>query len=269
MPLKSKKDILGLLEAYKDIEIETPTEFEGESGFAPDRGPEAAEGLELELPELEKEKDVDDEKNKRKTGKLAKENINTFTNDFNMKNNNDNIFDKLYQSLMENEDLPSMDEDPFASDDEIDTGDDLGLGDEGDTLTVELPREVAEKLHEALGALLDVDPDSEIEDLDSDNGDAFGDDDGGNPFEDSIEVVADPKPLADTNLKSGNNSNKNNKVKASGYSGKGSKATSGKIPDVVADPKDLPDTNLKSGNNSNMGSNKVQSPGTNQGELIK
>jgi len=267
MPLKSKKDIHGLLEAYEDIEIETPTEFEGESGFAPDMGPEAAEGLELEVPELEKEKDIDDEKNKRKPGKLAKENINTFTNDFNMKNNNENIFDKLYQSLMENEDLPSMDEDPFAGDDDLETGDDLGLGDDGDTLTVELPREVAEKLHEALGALLDVDPDSEIEDLDTDDG-AFGDDDGGNPFEDSIEVVADPKPLADSNLKSGNNSNKQNKVKAAGYSGKGGKATSGKIPDVVADPKDLPDTNLKSGNNSNK-QNKVQSPGTNPGELIK
>ena len=51
--------------------------------------------------------------------------------------------------------------------------------------------------------------------------------------------------------------------------GKGGKATSGKIPEVVADPKNLPETNHKSGNNSKPASDKVHSPGTNQGELIK
>jgi len=267
MANKNTQDMIGLMETYSTAVGTQQTELEGDSTLIAGTGPEAAEGFESEVPELEKEKDLD-VKNVKKTEKLAKENINTL-NTTAMNNKNDNIFDKLYQSLMESDDLPSMDEDPFGSD-EVDTGDDLGLGDDdGDKISVELDRDVAEKLHQALGELLDIGDDSELEDLDSgEESDPFGTDNG-NPFEDSIEVVADPKPLPDSNLKSGNNSNKQNKPKASGYSGKGSKATSGKIPDVVADPKDLPETNLKSGNNSNMGSNKVQSPGTNPGEFIK
>jgi len=270
MANKNTKDMMALMETYSTAVGKQLEELEDEHGkidslINKDNGPDAAENFESNVPEMEKEDDVDI-KNTKKTEKLAKENINTSITAMNKQD--ENIFDKLYNTLMESEDLPSMDENPFGGD-EVETGDDLGLDDGGDTISIELDKDVAEKLHQALGDLLDVSDDSELEDLDSDqDDDPFGGE-GSSPFEDSIEVVADPKPLGDSNLKSGNNSNKQNKVKASGYSGKGSKATSGKIPDVVADPKPLADTNLKSGNNASMGSNKVSSPGTNPGEFIK
>lgn len=266
MANKNTKDMMALMETYSTSVGNLNADSFGDGTVTDDTGPEAAEGFEKETPEMLKEPDSD-VKNQEKTEKLAKENINTL-NTTTMNDKNENIFDKLYQSLMEGDELPSMDEDPFGSEGE-DVGDDLGLDDGGDKISIELDRDVAEKLHQALGDLLSIDGDSELEDLDGeDESDPFG---GGSdsPFEDSIQVVAEPQNLPDSNLKSGNNSNKQNKVKAAGYSGKGGKATTGKIPDVVADPKDLPETNLKSGNNSSMGSNKVQSPGTNQGEFIK
>tara|TARA_R110000824_G_scaffold245720_7_gene434853 strand:- start:8 stop:814 length:807 start_codon:yes stop_codon:yes gene_type:complete len=268
MPLKSEKEIAQLEEAYGQVTYNTPDQFEGETQLVSDTGPEAAEGFEAEVPEYEKKKDKGTEENAGKSENLVQDNINTFNNNSIM-NNPDNIFDKLYNTLMESDDLPAMDEDPFAADAGDDFGgEDLGGEEDGETLTIELPREVAEQLHQSLGDLLDVDPESEIEDLDGGDSDPFGDD-SEEPFADSIEVVADPRPLADSNLKSGNNSNKANKPKASGYSGKGGKAQSGKIPETQADPKELADTNLKSGNNSNMGSNKVQAGGYGAGELIK
>jgi hypothetical protein len=270
MPLKSEKEIVELEEAYDQVTYKTPNEFEGDTQLVSDTGPEAAEGFDAAVPEYEKEKDKDTEENAEKTENLVQDNINTF-NKHSIMNNPDNIFDKLYNTLMESDDLPAMDEDPFAADAGDDFGgDDFGGEEDSDKITIDLPRDVAEQLHQALGDLLDVDPESELEDLDSDDdSDPFGDDDS-EPFQDSIEVVADPKPLADSNLKSGNNSNKANKPKTSGYGkGGGGKAGSGKIPETQADPKDLPDTNLKSGNNSNMGSNKVQASGYGQGELIK
>ena len=271
MANKNTKDMMALMETYSTAVGKQIEELEDEHGkidslMTDDSGPSAADGFESNIPEMSKEDDADIKKTK-KPEKLAKENINTSITAMN--NKEENIFDKLYNTLMESEDLPSMDENPFGGDDEVETGDDLGLDDGGDTISIELDKDVAEKLHQALGELLDVSDDSELEDLDGEqDDDPFGGEQS-SPFEDSIEVVADPKPLADSNLKSGNNSNKQNKVKASGYSGKGSKASSGKIPDVVADPKPLADTNLKSGNNSSMGSNKVSSPGTNPGEFIK
>lgn len=265
MANKNTKDMMALMETYTTSVGNLDQDAFGDGHVTHDTGPEAAEGFESEIPEMQKETDSDI-KNLEKTEKLAKENINTL-NTTAMNDKNENIFDKLYQSLMEGDELPSMDEDPFASD-ELETGDEMGLDDGGDKISIELDRDVAEKLHQAIGDLLAIDGDSELEDLDGESeDDPFGSEQ--SPFEDSIEVVADPKPLADSNLKSGNNSNKQNKVKAAGYHGKGGKGASGKIPDVEADPKELADTNLKSGNNSNMGSNKVQSPGTNQGEFLK
>ena len=276
MANKNTKDMMALMETYSTAVGKQIDELEDEQGkidslITTSNGPEGADGFERNIPDLENDEDAEHLntfiKKPEKPGKLAKEHINTSIHAMNDKN--ENIFDKLYNTLMESEDLPSMDEDPFGGD-EMDAGDELGLDDEGDKISIELDKEVAEKLHQALGELLDVSGDSELEDLDgAPEDDPFGSGSDSNPFEDSIEVVADPKDLPDSNLKSGNNSNKQNKVKASGYSGKGSKAQSGKIPDVVASPKDLPDSNLKSGNNSSMGSNKVHSPGTNPGEFLK
>ena len=269
MPNKNTKDMLGMGELYESTIGNLTTDAIGDATITSDTGPDEADGFDSHVPEMTNEKDVE-LKNQKKSEKLAKESINTFnTNAMNNKTTDtDNIFDKLYQSLMESEDLPTMDDDPFGSDD---SGDELSMGDEGgDTITLELERDVAEKLHKAIGELLDVGDDTELEELPGEGDDdpfaSGGEDD---PFQDAIEVVADPKPLPETNLKSGNNSSMDNKPKAAGYHGKGGKATSGKIPEVVADPKNLPETNHKSGNNSKHASDKVHSPGTNQGELIK
>lgn len=268
MPLKSEKEIAELEEAYESVVHQIPEDLEGDSDLISNTGPEAAEGFESSVPEYEKEKDEDTEENKEKPEKLVKDSINTFNNNHNM-NKENNIFDKLYQQLMESDDLPPMDEDPFSDEagEEL-GGDEFGGEGDSDTITVDLPRDVAEKLHEVLGSLLDVDPESEIEDLDDlsdDEEDPFGND---SPFEDSIEIQADPKELPDSNLKTGNNSNKQNKLKASGYHGRGGKAQSGKVPEPQADPKELADSNLKSGNNSNK-NNKVSASGYASGDLIK
>ena len=212
---------------------------------------------------------MDENKKPKNLEKLAKENINiSIFKQPTMNTEKENIFDKLYDSIMESDDLPAMDdENPF--DDGL--GGDEEFGDDelgGEEVTLTLDKDLAQKLLDALGEQLEPGDDAELEDLDSE--DPFGDEDsGGNPFEDSVEVQAEPKDLPDSNLKSGNNSNKNNKVKASGYHGKGGKAQGGKIKEPQGDPKELPDSNLKAGNNSKMSSNKVQASGYNSGELIK
>lgn len=241
--------------------------FEGETKLKSPGGPDEAEGFESELPEYEKH--PDENKKPKNLEKLAKEDINiSILKTPTMNTEKENIFDKLYDSIMESDDFPPADDqNPF--DDGL--GDDEGEDDFGgeDEVTVTLDKELAQKLYDALGEMLEPGDDAELEDLDGE--DEFGDGDTGgmNPFEDSVEVQAEPKDLPDSNMKSGNNSNKNHKVKASGYHGKGGKATGGKIPEQQGDPKELPDSNLKAGNNSKMGSNKVQASGYNSGELIK
>lgn len=210
------------------------------------------------------------EKNTDKTKNLAKENINNSNNNLTMNDKSDNVFDKLYQSLMEADELPSMDDDMFGGDDTNEEPEAFG-GDEGsdDTVTLNLPKDLAEQLHQALMDQLETSGDEELEDLDGgdDMDDPFGGDD--SPLEDSIQVVAEPQALSDSNLKSGNNSSMNNKPATSGY-GKhdGKKAHGGDIPEPQGDPKELKDSSMKSGNNSSM-NNKVAASGYNTGDYIK
>lgn len=233
---------------------------------ADDTGPQAAEGADLDTPELKlnSQEEIFSKKNKN----LTEGDIN-ISKSQTMNTDKDNIFDKLYTSIMESDDFPPMDDSPFGDDeggfDDPMTGDDE-LG--GEEVTVTLDRELAQKLYDAIGEMLEPGDDAELEDLDSEEGDDDMDM-GDNPFEDSVQVQAEPTNLPDSNLKSGNNSNKANKVKASGYHGKGGKASGGSIPEPQGDPKELPDSAMKSGNNSNMASNKVGATGYGQGDLIK
>ena len=171
-----------------------------------------------------------------KTVKTVKEDIN---NSRTMKHN---IFDKLYSTIMENDDdLPSE----FP-------GEELELGDEGDLeaseadeVTVTLSKDLAQELYDLLG--------KHLEDGGSDEPEEGGFEDelelaGNDPYDDSEEVVEDaikvepaPKELGDSNLKD----NKNNKVAASGYSGTGSTASHKGDVKTQADPSELPDSNLK------------------------
>ena len=209
------------------------------------------------------------EKNTDKLKNLSKENINTSNNNFTMNDKSDNVFDKLYQSLMEADELPSMDDDMFGGDETEGEPESFG-GDEGeDTVTLNLPKDLAEQLHQALMDQLEPSGDEELEDLDGEDDfeDPFASND--NPLEDSIQVVAEPQALADSKMKSGNNSSMDNKPATSGY-GKsdGKKANGGDIPEPQGDPSELKDSSMKKGNNSSM-DNKPNASGYNTGEYIK
>ena len=211
------------------------------------------------------------EKNTKKQKNLAKENINTSNNNLTMNDKSDNGFDKLYQSLMEADELPTMDDDMFG-DEPSEEPEGFGNEEEGgaETVTLDLPKDLAEQLHQALMDQLEPSGDEELEDLDSgdDLEDPFASG-GDSPLEDSIQVVAEPQSLADSKMKSGNNSSMDNKPATSGY-GKsdGGKASGGDIPEPQGDPSELKDTSMKKGNNSSM-DNKVNAPGYNTGEYIK
>jgi len=209
------------------------------------------------------------EKNTEKTKNITKENINTSNNNFTMNNKSDNVFDRLYQSLMEADELPSMDDDIFGGDQPGDEPEGFGGDNEGeDTVTLNLPKDLAEQLHQALMDQLEPSGDEELEDLDGDamDDDPFADD---SPLEDSIQVVAEPQALADSKMKSGNNSSMDNKPTTSGYGKSGSgKASNGNIPEPKGDPTELKDSSLKKGNNSSM-DNKVNASGYSTGEYYK
>lgn len=113
------------------------------------------------------------------------------------------LFDTLYENVMDNpSDLDQDNQDLDALD--VDVSDDMG--DETE-ITISLPRELAQKLHDALmgqleGGMEDEMTDEELgaEDLgaDLDEGD-FGEegDDDDSTFPENVEVQPEPKPLGD------------------------------------------------------------------------
>ena len=199
----------------------------------------------------------------KKSGKSVNEEINNFET---MSDNNpENIFDKLYSTIMEGDD-PFADLDTGLGDEGEDMGDDeLGLDDElgGDEVTLSLPRDLAEKLHDALM--------SQLEGGDEEGEDDLGDDLGGDDdFEDEMlgdAVVSEPAPKAlgghgDRQHKdAGNTGSGSNKVSSSktGSSdgGKADGSASGDDPS----PKPLGghgDRQHKDAGNTGSGSNKVK-----------
>jgi hypothetical protein len=209
--------------------METPA-LDGIETGGPGEGIETPAERDDETSMKSKEKKKAD----NKTVKTVKEDIN---NSRTMKHN---IFDKLYSTIMENDDeLPSE----FP-------GEELELGDEGDLeaseadeVTVTLSKDLAQELYDLLG--------KHLEDGGSDEPEEVGFEDelelaGNDPYddevvEDAIKVEPAPKELGDSNLKD----NKNNKVAASGYSGTGSTASHKGDVKTQADPSELPDSNLK------------------------
>lgn len=177
----------------------------------------------------------DDEKKSEKTEKTVKENIN------NLRTMKHNIFDKLYSTIMENDDdLPTE----FP-------GDDLELGDEGDLeaggedeVTITLSKDLARELHDLLGKHLDDGEEEGEEPEELDGGlelagnDPYGDEE---VQAEAIKVEPEPKELGD----SAHKDNKNNKVAASGYSGTGSAAANKGSLKTQAEPTELADSDLK------------------------
>ncbi len=201
--------------------------------------------------------------NKEKHGKIAKEEINTSRI---MSDETKNIFDKLYSTIMEGDD-PFADLDSMGGeglDDEMGDDDELSLG--GDEVTLSLPRDLAEKLHEALMDQLGGDGEE------GEEGDDFGDDFGDENDEmlgDSVVSEPDPKPLGGHGDRShpyaGNTGSGSNKVKTSKTSSTdGGHADGGSVKEDP-DPKPLGghgDRSHPQAGNTGSGSNKVNNPKT-------
>lgn len=144
----------------------------------------------------------------KKSGKSVNEQIN---NSETMSDKPDNIFDKLYSTIMEGDDpfadlepdLPGGDED-LGGEDELDIG--------GDEVTLSLPRDLAEKLHDALMSQLgDDEGEEDLGDEEDDLDDEM--------LGDAVVSEPAPKPLGghgDRQHKdAGNTGSGSNKVKNS------------------------------------------------------
>jgi hypothetical protein len=122
--------------------------------------------------------------NQKKPGKRVNEQIN---NSENMSDKPDNIFDKLYSTIMEGDD-PFADLEPGLPGDDDMLGDDDELDIGGDEITISLPRELAEKLHEALMEQLEDSEDGEgLDDFDDEADDEM--------LGDAVVSQPEPKPL--------------------------------------------------------------------------
>lgn len=135
-----------------------------------EKGPDTVKGL--KKPDEEKQKKSLPKSKKGR--KITKESINT-----GMSINN--LFDRLYEEVMGDEEALG-----------IDTGsevEDLGGEDEmGDEVTLSLPRDVAQQLHDALGALLGGEDEGEGEGME----DEGEDEDMGSPFPEAVEFENAP-----------------------------------------------------------------------------
>ena len=127
--------------------------------------------------------------NAEKHGKSVGEEINTSRI---MSDQSKNIFDKLYSTIMEGDD-PFADLDGMGDEglgDEMGSDEELSLGE--DEVTLSLPRDLAEKLHDALMSQLGGE--GEEEGGEEELGDDFGDENG-EMLGDSVVSEPDPKPL--------------------------------------------------------------------------
>lgn len=183
--------------------------------------------------------------NREKHGKSVPSGIN---NSRIMSNEPNNIFDKLYSTIMEGDD-------PFADLNGMDSGlegDDLGgdeeldLGD--DEVTLNLPRDLAEQLCDALKEQLGEGGDE------SEGEDGLGLDDEDEMLGDSVVSKPDPAPAPDGVSKLTGN---NNKTEGSGYSAEGGSAEGGNIKEDPT-PKETGKGNFESGHHELAANKKNQ-----------
>lgn len=160
----------------------------------------------------------------KKSGKNVNEQIN---NSRIMSNEPKNIFDKLYDTIMEGDDpfgdLDGMNDELDAGGEDTESGDSLDLG--GDEVTFTLPRDIAEKLHDVLMDQLGGDDEEmdSIEDMDDEGEDSM--------LGDAVVSEPEPKACADG---TGKMTGHDNKV---ALTADGGKADGG---DVKEDPEPKP-----------------------------
>ena len=196
------------------------------------------------------------DKKDKKPGKNIKEGINNFRTM--SKKDPTNIFDKLYSTIMEGDD-PFADLNGMGSDDDFGGEDEFGGEEEmgGDEVTLNLPRDLAEQLCDALKA--ELDEGNELEDLEDEE--SMGDDMDDEMLGDA--VVSKPEPTAASDGVPGL-TGKGNKTSGSGYSADGGSAEGGKIKE---DPTPKPlgghgDREHPHAGKVGSGSNKVNNPKT-------
>jgi hypothetical protein len=141
-----------------------------------EKGPDKVKGILKPMEEpMQKSKSVKNVKNAKKTVKMAKESIN-----MGMRNN---LFDRLYEEV--------MDDDNAALG--LETGEDFDaegadMGDEGDEVTLTLPRDIAQQLYDALEGMLGGE-----EDMGENEGMDMGEDEGmKSPFPEGVEFQKAP-----------------------------------------------------------------------------
>lgn len=162
---------------------------------------------------------------------------------------NKSAFDTLYEEVMDNPaDLDTEHEDLDALDVDTDSPDE-GMG--GDEITITLPRELAQQLHDAImgqleGGMEDEMSDEELgaEDLGADMGEDEGGDFGGeddDTFPESVVVEPEPKPLGNKGDKLMSKGSMKAGGTVTGKSGGKAAATGAKIT-LQSEPKELKHT---------------------------
>ena len=240
-----------------------------EAGVKPDNsGPGGVEGVQAPVDNddeqgiTNKQITQNKEKPEKKSENLNERSINNCT-----MSKTTNIFDKLYATIMEADDLDDENFDLGAglgADSGEDDLEELGVDEAGDEVTLSLPRDLAEKLCDALKAELGEGGEGEEDELD------FGDDEGGDedPLMEGGETKSSGqedggKPKAQTGVmphgKPGDN--KVGNVRPSG--GKASGDASGEVDGGK------PKAHSGTMPHGKPGDNKVKSPGTAPGEFFK
>lgn len=280
--MNRNRDLIGLGTLYEGLEHiledDEPKALEHEKNvkegeMLPKSGPDSADGYKEEIADPKNAKSGENDHLNLKnlsdpSEKISKEGIN------NSDMSNKSEFDKLYEFAMEgDEDLGGFEIDAMGGEDEL--GDD-SLGDElgGDEVTLTLPRDVAEQLHEVLGGVLGGD------EVGDDLGDDLGDegdmeDDFDAMSNDSVQhekVVSEPepKPLGGSSDRAHGDAGKGpwSKKPSGAFSAKGGTAETGSVKEEP-EPKALgghgdrshPDAgNVKSGSNK-VKANKKNNPG--------
>ncbi len=171
------KEIESLYESVLNEKYEHEAKYHDKEDIVPlvkDTGPEAADNVNLKIVDTEELSDKEEKDNaykpakfSQKSGKVKKESINNSVME------NENIFDKLYKTVMEGDEFDHFDDGDLDTGDDFDTGEDLG-GEEEPSVTVQLSPTHVEALLDLLAQVEDQvgeDEGEDIEDFEDDDED--------------------------------------------------------------------------------------------------
>ena len=228
-------------------------------------GPEAAEGF---------KKDIIDPKTTKKNNYYEPEKYSTALEKNEQKNINNNmsksIFDKLYEDVMK-DDAIDLGIEAGPEGEAGDKSADVDAGSENVTLT--LPRDIAQKLHDMLADLLggeeEVDVDVEAPEVDADEDEQHkAKDDKEDHEEDNEEVAGEATDIEELPDSKGHSlTGKNNKVPGKLSHAKGGKASGDATGGGDGKPVALPDS--KGHSLTGKGAHKVNAPGYKAGDFFK